>query len=86
MPWIFDIADTPEGEAEHGHERVCHRALAEGKEISEVYGLRVAGLFDEFFYFLEELGSTNLLMGLDPGRAKRSSKRDILLKYGALLE
>jgi hypothetical protein len=27
--------------------------LAEGKEISEVYGLGEAGLFDEFFYFLE---------------------------------
>ena len=27
--------------------------LAEGKDIPEVYGLGEAGLFDEFFYFLE---------------------------------
>jgi len=47
--------------------------LAEGKEISEVYGLGDAGLFDEFFCFLEELGITKLLMGLDPARNKRSS-------------
>ena len=47
--------------------------LAEGKEISEVHGLGDAGLFDEFFCFLEELGITKLLMGLDPGRKKRSS-------------
>jgi hypothetical protein len=47
--------------------------LAEGKEISEVYGLGEAGLFDEFFYFLEELGIMKLFMGLDPGKAKRAS-------------
>jgi hypothetical protein len=47
--------------------------LAEGKEISEVYGLGDAGLFDEYFCFLEELGITKLLMGLDPARNKRSS-------------
>ena len=28
--------------------------LAEGKDISEVYGLGEAGLFDEFFYFLDK--------------------------------
>lgn len=47
--------------------------LAERKEISEVYGLGEAGLFDEFFYFLEELGIMKLLMGLDPGGRERSS-------------
>lgn len=47
--------------------------LAEGKEISEVYGLGEAGLFDEFFYFLEELGIMQLFMGLDPGKAQRAS-------------
>jgi len=47
--------------------------LAEGKDISEVYGLGEAGLFDEFFCFLEELGIMNLFMGLDPGRTERSS-------------
>jgi hypothetical protein len=47
--------------------------LAEGKEISEVYGLGEAGLFDEFFYFLEELGIMDLFMGLDPGKTQRTS-------------
>ncbi|MGB6064054.1 MAG: transposase [Desulfomonilaceae bacterium] len=47
--------------------------LAEGKEISEVYGLGEAGLFDEFFYFLEELGLMSLFTGLDPQRTKRAS-------------
>jgi len=47
--------------------------LADGKEISEVYGLGEAGLFDEFFCFLEELGIMKLFTGLDPGRNKRSS-------------
>jgi hypothetical protein len=49
------------------------RDLAERKEISEVYGLGEAGLFDEFFYFLEELGIMNLFMGLDPDRTERTS-------------
>jgi hypothetical protein len=47
--------------------------LAEGKDISEVYGLGEAGLFDEFFSFLEELGFMGLFMGLDPDRTKRTS-------------
>jgi len=29
--------------------------LAEGKDIPEVYGLGEAGLFDNFFYFLDKL-------------------------------
>lgn len=47
--------------------------LADGKEISEVYGLGEAGLFDEFFCFLEELGIMHLLSGLDPLRTVRTS-------------
>lgn len=47
--------------------------LAEKKEISEVYGLGEAGLFDEFFCFLEELGIMKLFKGLEPGGNKRSS-------------
>ncbi len=47
--------------------------LAEGKEISEVYGLGEAGLFDEFFYFLEEVGVMGLLTGLNPQRTKRAT-------------
>ena len=47
--------------------------LADGKEISEIYGLGEAGLFDEFFYFLEELGIMKLFATLDPGKKIRSS-------------
>jgi hypothetical protein len=55
--------------------------LAEGKEISEVYGLGEAGLFDEFFYFLEELGIMNLFMVLDPGKTQRTSN----VKFAAVI-
>ncbi len=48
--------------------------LADGKEIHEVYGLGEAGLFDEFFYFLENFGFKDLLMGIEPGSKKRKSK------------
>lgn len=47
--------------------------LANGKDISEVYGLGEAGLFDEFFYFLEELGIMNQLNRLAPKNKKRNS-------------
>ena len=47
--------------------------LAEGKDIPEVYGLGEAGLFDEFFYFLECFGFNDLLAGLDPKSKKRES-------------
>jgi hypothetical protein len=47
--------------------------LAEGKDISEVYGLGEAGLFDEFFYFLDEFGIMELFLGLDPKHTQRSS-------------
>ena len=47
--------------------------LADKKEISEVYGLGEAGLFDEFFCFLEELGIMKLFEELDSGGRDRSS-------------
>ncbi len=47
--------------------------LAEGKDISEVYGLGEAGLFDEFFYFLDQFGIMDLFLGLDPHHTQRSS-------------
>ncbi len=47
--------------------------LAAGKDIPEVYGLGEAGLFDEFFYFLESFGFHALLAGLDPKSKKRES-------------
>ena len=47
--------------------------LAEGKDISEVYGLGEAGLFDEFFYFLEQFGIMELLTTLDPKITTRES-------------
>jgi len=48
--------------------------LADGKDIPEVYGLGEAGLFDEFFYFLDHLGFKDLFMGLDPKSKKRESR------------
>lgn len=47
--------------------------LADGKDISEVYGLGEAGLFDEFFYFLEQFGFMELFMKLHPVKNKRTS-------------
>ena len=47
--------------------------LADGKDISEVYGLGEAGLFDEFFYFLDRFGFTSLFMKLEPKAKKRNS-------------
>lgn len=48
--------------------------LADGKDIPEVYGLGEAGLFDEFFCFLDQFGFTDLFAGLDPKSKKRKSK------------
>lgn len=45
--------------------------LAEGKDVPEIYHLSDAGFFDEFFYFLEELGFMPFFMGLDPKLSKR---------------
>lgn len=48
--------------------------LADGKDIPEVYGLGEAGLFDEFFCFLDQFGFKDLFMGIDPKSKKRESK------------
>lgn len=47
--------------------------LAKGKDIPEVYGLGEAGLFDEFFYFLDRFEFTKLFMELEPESKKRNS-------------
>lgn len=47
--------------------------LAEGKDIPEVYGLGEVGLFDEFFYFLDCFGFTDLFMKLQPKPKTRNS-------------
>jgi len=47
--------------------------LADGQDIPEVYGLGEAGLFDEFFCFLEEFGITKLFGQLDSKSQKRQS-------------
>jgi len=60
------------------------RDLASGKDIPEVYGLGEAGLFDEFFYFLDSLKITSLFKGLDPNLRERRSNvnfHTVLLIY-----
>ncbi len=46
--------------------------IAEGNDIPEIYGLGEAGLFDEFFHFLEELGIQNMFKTLEPLRERGS--------------
>jgi len=48
--------------------------LADGQDIPEVYGLGEAGLFDEFFCFLDEFGIKDLFMGIEPIYKKRKCK------------
>jgi len=48
--------------------------LADGQDIPEVYGLGEAGLFDEFFCFLDQFGIKDLFMGIEPTSKKRKSK------------
>jgi len=57
--------------------------LASGKDIPEVYGLGEAGLFDEFFYFLDQHGISDLFGALEPGKERNSnvSFRASLLIY-----
>jgi len=60
------------------------KKLADGENISEVYGLGESGLFDEFFYFLHELGISKLFKDLDPKCKKRTSNvkfESVLLIY-----
>ena len=53
--------------------RSCPK-LSEDRDVHEVYGLGDAGLFDEFFCFLCELGSMKVLEQLAPqNRRKRNS-------------
>ena len=47
--------------------------LAEGKDVHEIYGLGEAGLFDEFFYFLDEFGIKDLFEKLKSRRRGRES-------------
>jgi Transposase DDE domain len=47
--------------------------LAEGQEVEEVYHLSDAGFFDEFFYFLAEIGVINSFFALDPKVVTRPS-------------
>jgi len=49
------------------------RDLAEGKDIPEVYGLGEAGLFEEFFFFLDQFKISNLFAQLDPQCHERQS-------------
>jgi len=55
--------------------------LAAGKEISEVYALGDAALFDDFFYFLRQLGFMELFDELDP----KVTTRDSNVKFPTLI-
>jgi len=57
----------------HRDQKGIAEDLAEGKDISEVYGLGEAGLFDEFFYFLDHLGFMDFFKKLDPNVTQRQS-------------
>jgi len=54
------------------------RELAEGQDISEIYALGDATLFDEFLFFLDKIGVTPLLPTLDPQRTQRASNVNFL--------
>lgn len=60
------------------------RSLADGEDISEVYGLGDATLFDLLFYFLDHLGVSKLFGALEPKRTKRKTNvnfQAVLLIY-----
>ncbi|RPJ18694.1 MAG: hypothetical protein EHM26_09320 [Desulfobacteraceae bacterium] len=57
----------------HRDQAAIAKDLADGKDISEVYGLGEAGLFDEFFYFLDQFGIMDLFLDLDPRHTQRTS-------------
>ena len=42
-------------------------------DVSEVYGVGEAGLFDEFFFFLDNFRISDLFKSLDPKLTKRNS-------------
>lgn len=49
------------------------KGLAEGQEITEIYGLGEATLFDEFLCFLDKIGLAAHFPALDPHRTQRAS-------------
>lgn len=55
--------------------------LASGKDVPEVYGLSEAGFFDEYFYFLEELGFMSHFKALDP----EVSSRPTTIRFPAVI-
>ena len=56
--------------------------LANEQEVDEIYGLGDAGLFDEFFYFLRELGIMKILEQLAP---RRHRKRQSPVPFSAIM-
>ncbi|MDX8406120.1 MAG: transposase [Mariprofundus sp.] len=79
-----NIADRLVWQTAHKDQTGISRDLASGKDIPEVYGLGEAGLFDEFFFFLDNLGISNLFKALDPELKKRQSNvnfHTVLLIY-----
>jgi hypothetical protein len=56
--------------------------LTNEQEVDEVYGLGDAGLFDEFFYFLNELGIMKVLEQLAP---RRRCKRQSPVPFSAVM-
>lgn len=67
------IADRLTWCTAHRDQAGIAKDLADGKDISEVYGLGEAGLFDEFFYFLQQFRIMDLFMKLDPKITQRES-------------
>ena len=51
--------------------------LVNEQEVHEIYGLGDAGLFDEFFCFLRELGIMKVLERLAPRRHRKRQNRTI---------
>ena len=56
--------------------------LANEQEVDEIYGLGDAGLFDEFFHFLRELGIMKILEQLAP---RRHRKRQSPIPFSAIM-
>ncbi len=47
--------------------------IANGGDIGEIYGLGEAGLFDDLFFFLSEIGAMSLFAGLEPSKVRQRS-------------
>jgi len=67
----------------HRDQEGIAKDLADGKEISEVYGLGEAGILDQFFCFIDTLGVSALFEGLDP--SSRMKKRDSNVNFNAVI-